>query len=829
MIGQTKAGKYRSERTKEESKKIIKDMWGNLSDDEKRAVRILLDDIDQLASNEVGFDNTNDVKSVIPNYDLFSSVHYDGNIVSVDEFIMSPYYLGAVGEYLYPQWRRDLTKLFSDDYDEAVITGSLGGGKCIDGCSMLFDHKTMRNRKVSDIVGEDIVLSCSDNGVMTVSEAKVFQSGMKKLGKLSFPDGSYISVTGDHRVLTKEGWVIAREIKDGDMVARCNHHNGYVHNGDLVFYQRSNGYVENSRYSPVYDITVPGDENFVLNGVIVHNSTFCEIALAYIFYKIIMLKNPQPVFSLMPGSSIVLACFNRDQSLARTVTFGGLKAKLELSPFFKGMVDRREIVIKNNIVSHVKGIDIIPVSVKSAGALGKDVFGCIIDESDFVEGSSISGKGKIIGEKPFVENFYENIRRRIKSRFNRKGAFPGMIILSSSAKNVSSFTNTRIKESLNDPMVFCRDYAIYEVKPKEQFSDEVFHVLIGTDRIKHKVFTSEEFNELSESYLDEMEKLGCRFIDVPMDFYREFTKNTEDSLRDISGICTLDLHPFFQMPNKIFECIDERLFHPMGSMEWTTGNHPFVDWGRICVQKKEKIGRTFETYLTPRLHPDAPRHVHIDLSLGKTDAAGICIAHTYGSQIVSKYVNGEDFFDELPVIYIDLFLRVLAPENEEIDIAVLRSLVYMFRDHGYHITIASMDSFQSAESLQHFRNNGIKADLVSVDKTTTPYEFLKSAMYDGRVRMYEHPTLINELKSLQKDEIKAKVDHPKGGSKDIADALAGVCYTLMREHTKGARGILEMSNVVEFKKEHNDSWIRGDQIIVPDKEDTDNPGPLLIT
>jgi hypothetical protein len=66
----------------------------------------------------------------------------------------------------------------------------------------------------------------------------------------------------------------------------------------------------------------------------------------------------------------------------------------------------------------------------------------------------------------------------------------------------------------------------------------------------------------------------------------------------------------------------------------------------------------------------------------------------------------------------------------------------------------------------------------SVDRKSAPYEITKMALYDGRVEIPEHPKLLKELISLEKDAQTGKIDHPMNGSKDIADGLAGVVYGL---------------------------------------------------
>jgi hypothetical protein len=45
-------------------------------------------------------------------------------------------------------------------------------------------------------------------------------------------------------------------------------------------------------------------------------------------------------------------------------------------------------------------------------------------------------------------------------------------------------------------------------------------------------------------------------------------------------------------------------------------------------------------------------------------------------------------------------------------------------------------------------------------------------MYDGRLEAYWDPLVVDEVLSLRRLK-NGKVDHPSGGSKDMADAVAG--------------------------------------------------------
>ncbi len=105
----------------------------------------------------------------------------------------------------------------------------------------------------------------------------------------------------------------------------------------------------------------------------------------------------------------------------------------------------------------------------------------------------------------------------------------------------------------------------------------------------------------------------------------------------------------------------------------------------------------------------------------------------------------------------------------------------------------------STDTRQQLNKRKIPSDYLSVDKTTAPYYDLREAIYERRVEWPEYITFLNrgdvtkvniankELRELS--ESGHKVDHPQGGSKDVADCLAGVVYTLMgdRQYRRVAR------------------------------------------
>lgn len=98
--------------------------------------------------------------------------------------------------------------------------------------------------------------------------------------------------------------------------------------------------------------------------------------------------------------------------------------------------------------------------------------------------------------------------------------------------------------------------------------------------------------------------------------------------------------------------------------------------------------------------------------------------------------------------------------------------------------MVSADTYQSAAVLQELAAAGFKTQILSVDRVNSdkicePYQYLKSAIYDRRVKIYNKCDLLtNELVDLER-ESSGKINHPEGGkygSKDQADGFCGALF-----------------------------------------------------
>ena len=116
----------------------------------------------------------------------------------------------------------------------------------------------------------------------------------------------------------------------------------------------------------------------------------------------------------------------------------------------------------------------------------------------------------------------------------------------------------------------------------------------------------------------------------------------------------------------------------------------------------------------------------------------------------------------------------------------------MGRDKGINIFKVTYDGWQSVGEIQRLNEKGIRAEELSVDKTTAPYDTTKTLLYTGTIAGYEHFIAIREFKELIKTD-KEKIDHPDmsweryeqertdKGSKDVSDGIAATAYTCIKE------------------------------------------------
>lgn len=550
----------------------------------------------------------------------------------------------------------------------------------------------------------------------------------------------------------------------------------------------------------------------VLTGSIGWGKTFfASIAACRILYELSCMRDPHKSFGIGKGSDITLIVLSVKEDLAIKVAFENIVNKIKESDYFMENFPykplKKEILFPNHVQVAARA------STDSA-ALGLNVFAALIDESNFMQPmkKKKGGLDSRFGGGDRAQFLYDQLMRRMKSRFQKHGKLPGMMLVVSSKQTRDDFTAKRIKESEDDPTLFVRDYATWHVKPKGTLSEEMFSVLVGNDLVPSKILEPEEVETVREKLQE-----GMVIVEVPVDYRNDFENNLEDSIRDVAGIATVSISPFIQQLDKIIPCIDENRSHPFSVDEWVQTEGGKVNWTKLATQESVRDGASMVKIWQPKFYPGLARHIHIDPSLN-SDSTGFAIGCVTGYKTIVRRdaETQQEYTEPAPRIWVDMLLRINPPIGGEIDYGMIRALVYQFQAYGFSIGLVTMDQFNSADSLQKFAKKGITAERLSVDKPMDAYDVLKSAIYENRISFYNYDPLINELKSIQRDNVKNKVDHPRNGSKDVSDALAGITYSLTTSYHGSPMGVIKgISNFSNPEAEEQREMVEDDEIMLP--------------
>lgn len=516
------------------------------------------------------------------------------------------------------------------------------------------------------------------------------------------------------------------------------------------------------------------DEIYLDGGIGWGKSTYAECAGAWMLYQLSCLRRPQMFYNLNEDDTIAVLNVSVNKTQAKKVVYGRLKEKVKSSPYFREVFPF-DPQITSELRFDKKNIVAMPTAASESGTIGYTVYGALMDEVNFMDVVAASSQNR--GEKfDQAEHVHNLLKRRIKSRFVNRG---GPVIAVSSSKYPDSFTERKRQEAREkqalfeagegpEPNVFVKRNAQWSTRPESEYSRQSFYLFTGTTA--HRPFTTLDENEVEEF----KEKKPESVLEVPMDFWDDFQTNLHGSIRDIAGIPTMTIKPFFAEMDKVMEAIkkgeDAGLEHPYTTIETTLRDGASIIPELIDFNKKHSY------------------YVHADLALNG-DAAGFAVGHVDGWEEVTRTLRKEDntgaqvrrvVKSKAPVIVIDLMLRIKAPNEGEIQISDVRGLIMELRSLGCNIEKATYDQWQSVESIQTLNRQGIESETLSVDRTMEPYNALKEAAMEDRLVLYPYTPFIQEASRLERVEHanrgKGKVDHPPKGSKDVTDAVAGVCY-----------------------------------------------------
>jgi len=471
------------------------------------------------------------------------------------------------------------------------------------------------------------------------------------------------------------------------------------------------------------------------------------IACAYVVYLLLCLKDPAKYYGKPPGDSIDIINIAINAVQANRVFFKGFTTRIERAPWFQGQYDA-----KANSIEFDKAITVHSGHSQRESWEGYNVLIVFLDEiSGFdIESTSGNEQAKTAGA------IYRMYRASVDSRFPDYGK----VILLSFPRYKNDFIQQRYNEVVAEKETVFRSH---QFKVDNDLPDDIeenkFTIEWEEDHIIAynipKVFALKrptwEVNPTRK-----IEDFTIAFYSDPVDALSRFACMPPDAM-----------DAFFKSREKI-----EAAFNNPNSGVDEGGR--FAEW----------------------FQPDEDKmyFVHVDLAQ-KHDHCAVALSHVeswVSMKIADKMTNAA------PKVIIDAVRWWTPTSDKSVDFSEVKDYILQLRQRGFNLRLVTFDRWNSFDLMNELKVYGINTEILSVAKKH--YEDFAMVVTEERVHGPRIELLTDEL--LQLRIIKGKVDHPRKGSKDLADAVCGAIYNSIAHTPKDLNKEIEIYNYSSF--EHDD-------------------------
>jgi len=528
------------------------------------------------------------------------------------------------------------------------------------------------------------------------------------------------------------------------------------------------------------------NEVIVIGSIGGGKTTFANALLMRKLYELSCYKNPEALFKLLVGTRMAFMYFTVTLKQAAWTGFAMLRDMLDATPYFRNEYPRdREVnsEIRFPRMSVYTGSEF-------THQLGLALLGAVLDEANFLRAKDPLEKARTL---------YTAIIERRKSRFVVDGKDRGLSVLVSSAEELSSFVEERIRKVSGASDVLVVSVVGYELK-RHHYSSDSFVVFVGTEFTRPRIIDTVDdlvevlgWFKVSKDVLEEVRKFPVKysvkhvipveyrayFKEVPIDFRRAFEEDIYRALRDVLGVSMGG---------------ENKLFRSMLAYDEALVQKPklFKD-DVVQLSSKDEVRLQDMFRLDLVVDRDVPRYIHVDLGI-KGDRTGMACAKVIG-------IKKTDLGD-LPIVEVEWMVGIEPNRryvDDEVPLWKIREFLVWLKDSGVNVVKVTFDSFQSVDMIQLLQRRGFQVERLSVDKTDEAYRNLVTLYLERRIKHVENVVYRKELFALEWDG--KKVDHPAGGSKDVADAVAGTVYMACKEWKQGQYELMSQPEVFEEKIE----------------------------
>jgi hypothetical protein len=445
------------------------------------------------------------------------------------------------------------------------------------------------------------------------------------------------------------------------------------------------------------------------------------VAVAYIVYKLLCLKDPARYFGKPSGDAIDIINIAINAQQAKNVFFKGFKTKIEKSPWFAGKYNA-----KMDSVEFDKSITVYSGHSERESHEGLNLLVAVLDE---ISGFSTEvGTGNDQGKT--ADNIYKAFRGTVDSRFPDLGK----VVLLSFPRYPGDFISQKYEDVILEKEIIQRTHTyIMNDELPEDSPGNTLEIMWEEDHIlKYKypgVFALKR---------PTWEVNPTRNIE---DFKLAFYTDMGDAMMRFACLPTFASDAFFKQQEKVRATMTLR--NPVDNF------------------------RRFDPGFQP--DPEKIYYVHADLAQ-QHDKCAVAIAH------VDKWVNIQvmkDYNQVVPFVVVDAVAWWEPKVEGPVNLSEVKQWIQNLRRVGFNIGLVTFDRWQSFDIQNELKAGGIRTNTLSVAKKH--YEDMAMLVYEERVAIPSIEILFDELTQL-KIMKNNRVDHPRKKSKDLADAVCGAIF-----------------------------------------------------
>jgi intein/homing endonuclease len=486
--------------------------------------------------------------------------------------------------------------------------------------------------------------------------------------------------------------------------------------------------------------TVPDTGTYVGSGPISFNSGkdfSSTIACAYIVYLLLCLRDPARYYGKPPGDAIDIINIAINAQQAKNVFFKGFKERITRSPWFQGKYTPTADAIRFD-----KSVTVHSGHSEREAWEGYNVLVVILDEISGFALDSTSGNS----QAKTAEEVYKMYAASVASRFPDYGK----LLLLSFPRFRNDFIQQRYNKVIGEKHTVLREETLI-IHPDLPKNDPDNQVKISWEEdhiIKYKVPRVFALKRPTWEVNPQrsLEELTGAFVDDYLDSLSRFACMPPDAV-----------DAFFRSREKM----EQAFRNPRWGID---------DAGRFTEHLKPVDDRVY--------------YVHVDLAQ-KVDRCVVSMAH------VEDWVKidiGHYKREAQPRVVVDAIRWWTPSKAKTVDFSDVREFILDLYRMGFNIGLVTFDRWNSHQMMDELKQYGIRTDVLSVAKKH--YQDLALAIVEERVEGPDNKILIDELLALR--VVKDKIDHPRTGTKDLADATCGAIYNAVAHTPKNLNREIEI-------------------------------------